>query len=590
MMRSRTTRRRLREAHVDTRLRQLRTLFFVIIGAALALESQSSSSDPLAFAGFLFHSNVSSWLDCSIKDCSLKFASVKIIFSGLEISLAVLVVLWLLVTRRGKGKNQIRGRRKIDPGTLIVPLAVFAGTLSIGLLYGITRGGGDPTIALWEVRGFLMMFAAYFLAGIFLTEEGHINRFTWVVLIAAAILSADNIIRWLIFYHNQVMDDLAYDHIDSVVLVFAALLCINLLLFGGTQAQRRFSAVLLPVIIIALEVMKRRAAFAILAVGLVALIIIILRLRPRLFWQIVVPCMVLVLIYLAIFWNNTGTLGQPARAISSMFTPDPRDASSNLYRTLEKVDILVNISTSPIVGLGFGQQFIFYLPLPDLSFWPFWHYTPHNAVLWVWLKDGAIGFLAFFWLLGRAVYDSSIALESQREQWQVVAALRRVLSRRRGRAAAQGKTRRPDLPLGFGVIPNRTRNNGSNRQQRARMAPSEEPEVAWNVPSWERSTDRKANTAPPSGVIALFATAICLVPVQIAFSYVDLGLTSERDLLLFGLILGILARARVPGAPSAREERGTRRRARPGEEEPDIAPDEAEPAGTVSSRPGEPLY
>src|SRR5581483_6173946 len=98
MMRSRTTRRRLREAHVDTRLRQLRTLFFVIIGAALALESQSSSSDPLAFAGFLFHSNVSSWLDCSIKDCSLKFASVKIIFSGLEISLAVLVVLWLLVT------------------------------------------------------------------------------------------------------------------------------------------------------------------------------------------------------------------------------------------------------------------------------------------------------------------------------------------------------------------------------------------------------------------------------------------------------------------------------------------------------------
>jgi O-Antigen ligase len=580
----RTTSRRVRETPTETRFRWLRVAFFIIVGAALALESESSASDPLATIGLFFHSNVSSWLDCSIKDCTLKFSNVKVIFSALEISLAVLFLLWVLMGRKSQGRKG----PKYNLGTLILPLAAFAGMIVLGVLFGITKGGGDPTIALWEIRGFLMMIAMYFLAGIFLTEENHINTLIWVVFIAAGILATDNIIRWWVLYHNQTMDDLAYDHVDSVVLVFAALLCMSLLLFGGTRTQRRYAAILLPIIVIALDVMKRRAAFAILAVGLVVLVLIILRLRPRLFWTIVVPCLFVAVVYLAIFWNDTSSLGQPARAISSMFTPDPRDYSSNFYRLVEKMDILANIRTSPILGLGFGQQFIFYIPLPDLSFWPFWHYTPHNAVLWVWLKDGALGFAAFFWLLGRAIYDGTVALESQRDQWQLVAAVRRALSRRRGKAAAQGRTRPADLPLGFGVL--RQRPSRSNR--RGPSNGSAEPDLAWNVPSWERSEGRKSPNAAPSGVIALLTSAICLVPVQVAFSYVDLGLTSERDLLLFGLVLGILARAQVPLGAFKRargpEDRGPRRRSKPVVVPSYLADEQAaEPMGTVSSTTSE---
>jgi len=95
-------------------------------------------------------------------------------------------------------------------------------------------------------------------------------------------------------------------------------------------------------------------------------------------------------------------------------------------------------------------------------------------------------------------------------------------------------------------------------------------------------------------VIAFVATAICLIPMQITFSYVDLGLTSERDLLFFGLILGILARAQVPIEGLIRrrnsQSQAMRRRTRP-YAVPGYAPDDqpAEPAGTVSSRPGEPF-
>jgi hypothetical protein len=38
--------------------------------------------------------------------------------------------------------------------------------------------------------------------------------------------------------------------------------------------------------------------------------------------------------------------------------------------------------------------------------------------------------------------------------------------------------------------------------------------------------------------------AICLIPMQVSYSYVDLGLTSGRDLLLFGLALAIISHAR----------------------------------------------
>ena len=43
------------------------------------------------------------------------------------------------------------------------------------------------------------------------------------------------------------------------------------------------------------------------------------------------------------------------------------------------------------------------VPLPDISFFEFWEYLPHNSVLWVWLKIGFFGFVAMLFLFARAV-------------------------------------------------------------------------------------------------------------------------------------------------------------------------------------------
>ena len=41
--------------------------------------------------------------------------------------------------------------------------------------------------------------------------------------------------------------------------------------------------------------------------------------------------------------------------------------------------------------------------MPDISFFEFWEYIPHNNVLWIWIKIGFFGFVAMLFMFGRGV-------------------------------------------------------------------------------------------------------------------------------------------------------------------------------------------
>ena len=69
-------------------------------------------------------------------------------------------------------------------------------------------------------------------------------------------------------------------------------------------------------------------------------------------------------LYFPAFWNNDSTAGQPARAIHSAIAPDPRDASSDLYRTQEDANLLFNIRRSNDLGTGFGVPIDYALRSP----------------------------------------------------------------------------------------------------------------------------------------------------------------------------------------------------------------------------------
>jgi energy-coupling factor transporter transmembrane protein EcfT len=496
-------------------------LFLAALFCALMFEQGGTQSDPFANLGNDYLADMTSW------------TGIHIIVNLFEIAVALTAVLWL-VTRTSRRGPRIQR-------TLTWPVVALSAALAIGVVNGLA-GGGNLTYALWEVRGFAMLIAAYLLTCALITSEDRVNDLIWVILISSMILAVENTLRWAFFLRTVVStDDLAYDHVDSVVLVCGVLLCLCLLAFGGTRAQRRFAIVAVPVYVFAMEVMKRRAAFAILAIGVLVFCVFLLRLRPRTFWRIVPPLALLCAIYLIIFWNQNGTLAQPARAISSQFTPDPRDAASNNYRVVEKYDIISNIQRAQLLGLGFGQQYIMYIPLPNLgSVWPFWHYMTHNMILWVWMKDGAIGFVAFWWLLGRGVYDGSRAVATQREEWSLAKKLYGLLARRTEDPRAIDRVTRALERNHYATLRPTVRTvRGGGRKGRGNRAQA----VGLNVPTWERSNDRSSLTARESGVLAFLVMAVCMVPVQVVFSYVDLGLSSERDTVLIGLVLAVISQA-----------------------------------------------
>jgi hypothetical protein len=425
-------------------------LFFIVLFLSILTEATTTYKDPWS-GGFswYFHADLQSWLP-----------QTHVPFNPFEITIMVILLAWALRGRRDR-------RFHFERGLLFWPVVVFGALLFISLLWGATQPGNNLTVGLEEIRALVYAILAYFLVGILFTHRRDLDTLTWVILISTLLMGIECIIRYEFLLPGHAVGDLDYDHEDATLLACAIILSIAMLLLGSTRRQKWFVIATLPIDLLGLMVTYRRAGEAALVTGLVFLAVILLRVNRSLFLKIVPITALLLSIYVAAEWNCTsGSLCQPARAISSQFNPDPRDAASNFYRLVERYDIILNIQSHPITGLGFGQQFNFYIPLPDLSFWPYWHYTPHDEILWIWMKMGIIGFIAFWWLIASALYRSG--------------RLTQALS-----AAGDYKAR------------------------------------------------------------ALLAAAACLIIMQMTVSYVDLGLTSDRVMLVLGIMLGVIGH--LPG-------------------------------------------
>jgi hypothetical protein len=208
-----------------------------------------------------------------------------------------------------------------------------------------------------------------------------------------------------------VVPEFAYSHDDVVFLGTLLLVVLAQWVFGAPAWQKFMGLFLLtPIAGFTLLATERRAGYIAIMIGFVAYALVFLLTHRKAFYLFVIPVFLAGAIYLPVFWNNTTMLGQPARAVRSLTSPDPRDASSNLYRDLELINVRATIHANGLLGVGFGNPFYFIVPLPDLSWWPFWHYEPHHNILWIWLKMGAIGFIIFFTLMGTAIARAAQAV------------------------------------------------------------------------------------------------------------------------------------------------------------------------------------
>jgi O-antigen ligase len=314
------------------------------------------------------------------------------------------------------------------PSQAKIPAIAWAvpGVIVLGLLYGSYKGG-PPNLAYSEARGLLVGIAIFVLAIRVLPER--LADLIRPIMFAESVLAASMVLRYLIYVRGgslTVPTEFAFSHEGSIILGVGLIVgLVAAVRAGATKFERVLSVAYCLLILAAMVASGRRAATLVIIVGAVSFGLMLLPRRPMLVVAIAIPVLLAFGAYLGAYWNKEyGALAQPARAVRSQFDPSLRDESSDQYRAIEKYDVIETIRLNRPFGVGFGRQFSQFQPLPNLEhFWSLQYYTPHQSVLWLWLKMGVFGISA---VLGFAVVAISRCLRAAREaaneeQWGLAA-------------------------------------------------------------------------------------------------------------------------------------------------------------------------
>ncbi len=368
---------------------------YVLFGAAVVQETQLQAT-PYAddIGGHIpFFEDFATWTH--VKGLSFTMA---------ELFMLLVLLVWLL---KGVAQRSLR----FEPGSLMRPLGLYSLMAAFAELHGLASGG-DFRLSLWELRAQAYMLIAYVLACNLVTQRRALDLLLWSLILGTGLKGIQGTFRYYISLHGNLHSvESLFPHEQSYY--FNAFLCYLpiSLLYGSSPRLKKVMVAFLPFVIISSLANQRRAAVLALCLAYAVILIITGFAQParrRAVACILIALAVILPPYYLYYSTKSGLLSEPARAIASNFNPDPRDASSNLYRVNEDKDILATMKTSPIYGYGFGKAMLTPYPLADISnVYVFWNLLPHDSVLWVWMRMGTIGYLAFWLLIGGAVLQAT---------------------------------------------------------------------------------------------------------------------------------------------------------------------------------------
>jgi len=335
------------------------------------------------------------------------------------IGFVLIFVLLLVIVRRVAG----RAGAPLRVGPLIVPFLFLIACVVIGVAHGLSSGGSFRIIVL-EVRPFWYLFLNYLLAYNLITEKWHVIGFLWVTVLGTFIKALQGVYIVMgplgghISGQNEIMA-----HEQSFFFVLVLLIIVMSLLLQRLRGLMWVALISTPFLIIALLANNRRADYAAFLIGALAAWLMAIAMRPDTRKTLIAALIICALIfgaYVLAFQHSTGSFAEPAHAVMSIIKPsasDLRDQSSNLYRYIEDFDLKYTEKQSPILGYGFGREFLQPMVLPNIiSLDPYYLYIPHNTILWVWMRLGPIGYAALFYLVGAFVVRSGILARTLRDR------------------------------------------------------------------------------------------------------------------------------------------------------------------------------
>jgi hypothetical protein len=309
------------------------------------------------------------------------------------------------------------------PGPLLWPIGIYTAFVLAAWVNGMATGG-DFKISLQEIRSQVYFGLAYLMAYNMIRDRKQLGAALWTIVLCIGLKGMLLTFRRYVTLHGLPLPDQGVGAHEEAFFfdAFIALL-LSFSVCGTFPKLRGVMLALLPFVVLGSLACNRRAGTAAFVIILPVLVLCAYQALPhrrRLIGLLSAAALVAFAGYFAAFRNSNSILAQPARAINSQFSPDPRDASSNAYRDAENADLMATIRSAPL-GYGYGKKMLHAVPIADISAeYEWWDIMTHNQVLWVWMRVGTVGFLAFWMMISailicgaRTVRSEAAALETK---------------------------------------------------------------------------------------------------------------------------------------------------------------------------------
>jgi hypothetical protein len=329
-----------------------------------------------------------------------------------DVLLVTLLTFWLL-------KRGTSGAAAIPRTAVTACVGAVIAAVLVGIAVGQAHHGELRT-AFTEVRPYVYLALAFLLASVFATRERIIRMALWAFVLGSGFKSIQAIHSFMTVRHQIPRPDFVVGHEEALFFSLFIVLTALLWIFEIPGRLRTTATCLFPLVLVADLVNSRRAAWLILGGMVIALTIITMVAVParRRFMSRALAVMVVVSVfYFPAYWNHTGALAGPARAVQSAVAPNTRDELSDLYRVQENANLKANIRDGGALGNGFGVPIDYRLPITDISsIDPLIKFIPHNGVLYLFMRLGLLGAIAFWCLIGAGIINGCrLARSANRE-------------------------------------------------------------------------------------------------------------------------------------------------------------------------------
>jgi len=328
-------------------------------------------------------------------------------FSNVPLRLSACDLLALMTLASWTLRRLVAANAPVRAGPFAWGIASYGMAFVLGTAIGIARGGSwDEITTLAEARGPFYLCLLYFLTANLIHDRRQVFSLLWAFVLVVTVKSVQAIGNYFIMTAGPYRLEAVTSHEDVVFFDIAVAL---LIVMTALRVRGRLFYVLLavqPLVLTAELLTQRRVAFVALAAVLAVVALMVFLDRPRLTAFVVAFSIFGFAVYAVAFWDRGGPMAEPIRVIRDVVDPysvSDRDRLSNVWRDIENANISYTVRQLPLTGVGLGQEYLFQQEPPPLTSFVYWRYMAHNAVLWLWLKAGPFGALAFWFLVAQVV-------------------------------------------------------------------------------------------------------------------------------------------------------------------------------------------